>query len=326
MYFYLLHRQDKGAIMDTLLQSLPGFLQIVNIVVLLSALFFFTSTLASHLVEAFAGLLNSRGRQLLARLESALGKADAQKIFTDPLIRSISTVKWKSNHAAIDAPVDKLRPPSYIEPELFARVFRKLAEGDLRENPVIKDITTAGGGVAAQVEAKSIEWFKSINDHQNGVYTRWTFLRLIAVGLLFASLMDIDTLRIAGTLWNNPEQAEKAAKALQDAAALSGKDLGQLTPEEKKKLQDSVAAAVQELRKIDPPNYAWQKPPPLPSSWFPHWFLTALATSLGAQFWFNIMSEALKLRATGKKPDDGTEKTDKKKSKDQDKDKNKDKE
>ncbi len=34
------------------------------------------------------------------------------------------------------------------------------------------------------------------------------------------------------------------------------------------------------------------------------WLLTALATSLGAQFWFNLLSESLKLRAAGRKPDD----------------------
>jgi hypothetical protein len=35
------------------------------------------------------------------------------------------------------------------------------------------------------------------------------------------------------------------------------------------------------------------------------WLLMALATSLGAQFWFNLLSEALKLRATGRKPPNG---------------------
>jgi hypothetical protein len=37
------------------------------------------------------------------------------------------------------------------------------------------------------------------------------------------------------------------------------------------------------------------------------WLLTALATSLGAQFWFNIMSEALKLRAGPPKPKQQTQ-------------------
>ncbi len=44
--------------MADVLKSLPGLLQVVDVVVLLSALFFFTSTVASHLVEAIVGFCN----------------------------------------------------------------------------------------------------------------------------------------------------------------------------------------------------------------------------------------------------------------------------
>ena len=62
------------------------------------------------------------------------------------------------------------------------------------------------------------------------------------------------------------------------------------------------------------PSYAWKRRP-APGEWpgkLLGWLLTAIATSFGAQFWFNLLSEALKLRATGPKPgtgeaDDGTQ-------------------
>ena len=73
------------------LQSLPGLMQIVNVIILLSALFFFTSTIASHLVEVIVGFLNSRGKQLRARLEIALGKETADAFYEDPLIKSLSS-------------------------------------------------------------------------------------------------------------------------------------------------------------------------------------------------------------------------------------------
>jgi hypothetical protein len=309
--------QDLGSV----LQALPGFVQIINIIILFGALFFFTSTLASHLIEAWVGMWNSRGKQLRARLENALGKTVADEIYGDPLIRSISTLKKRSPTPQDDtAPANDLIPPSYIEPELFARVVNRLSgitNNPLAASALISDLKAAAGGAAATVEPKIIDWFKSITDHQTGVYTRWTFLRLIVVGFLFALAMDLDTVHIAGTLWQHPEQAERAVKALQDAAPLSSKEEGQLSDDERKKLQSAVADAVQELRKIDPPNYAWQNPPKFlstsPLEWDRNnwvdllakllgWFLTALATSLGAQFWFNLMSEALKLRAAGRKP------------------------
>jgi hypothetical protein len=93
------------------LQSLPGFLQIINVIVLLSALFFFTSTISSHLIEVFVGLINSRGKHLRARLELALGKGAAKALYDDPIIKSLSSQSRTTIHW-----------PSYIEPELFARV------------------------------------------------------------------------------------------------------------------------------------------------------------------------------------------------------------
>ncbi len=157
-----------------------------------------------------------------------------------------------------------------------------------------------------------LEWFKALNDHQTGIYTRWTFVRLLVVGFLLAFAMDIDTVHIAATLWNNPAQAASAVKALEKADQIKNTtDLHQLTAEQTKQLNESIASAYEQMRKISPPDYAWQNPPARPHDWptwkawlakLLGWSLTALATSLGAQFWFNLMSEALKLRAGPPKP------------------------
>ena len=106
---------------------------------------------------------------------------------------------------------------------------------------------------------------------------------------------------------------------------LDGLEKTKLDEAQKNEIRQSVSQAFLELRKIAPPNYAWQNPPKWPfyvengkpswqdgvKEWLSKllgWLLTALATSLGAQFWFNIMSEALKLRAAGRKPDDDSKK------------------
>lgn len=289
--------------MNEILQSLPGFMLIVNVVVLLSALFFFTSTVASHLVEAWAGALNSRGRQLKARLVSVLGEEDAKKIYEHPLIRSIS-----SGVNAVSGNVDTLKPPSYIEPKIFAEAIKNLsAEGKLSDNAVMNQIKASAGAAAADFEPKLLDWFKAINDHQTGVYTRWTFLKLVTIGFLFAAAMDIDTVQIASMLWKNPQQTETLAKAMDNINQLNTSGgLNQLSEADRAKVNEAVAAAVQTMRTVVPPKYAWQSAPKDALAWLSKllgWTLTALATSLGAQFWFNIMSEALKLRAGPPKPE-----------------------
>ncbi len=293
----------------SMLQTLPGFLTIVNVVILLSAIFFFTSTLASHLLEMFVGMINSRGKQLRKRLDTALGENVAAAIYADPLIRSLM-----GRGARIMPGTASPQPPSYIEPELFARVVAKLSQTSgnaVSGSDVIKDIKeSVAAATPAELEPRIIEWFKAVNDRQNGVYTRWSFLRLLIIGFLFAAAMDIDTVHITGTIWKNPEVAEKVAKELEQAAQLSKSgDLSQLSDEQRKKLQEAIASAWTQVRDTAPPAYAWQTRPSKLSAeqWASKvlgWLLTALATSLGAQFWFNIMSEALKLRAAGRKPDD----------------------
>ncbi len=303
------------------LQSLPGFLQIINVVVLLSALYFFTSTVSSHLIELFVGFINSRGRQLRSRLELAFGKDAADALYRNPIIKSLSSGPGKASKSLSSESEKAINSPSYIEPELFARVVAGLFNENgnaISNSAVISEIKTKLAKVDTDFEPKLIEWFKAINDRQTAVYTRWTFLRLLVVGFLLAGLIDIDTVHIASKLWNNPEQAEQAAKALDEARKIS--DRGEsLTDADEKKLRDSVAAAYAQLRTIAPPNYAWQTPPTKIDDWpgkVLGWLLTALATSLGAQFWFNMMSESLKLRAAGRKPDDDVKKTEPRKTDD----------
>jgi hypothetical protein len=182
----------------------------------------------------------------------------------------------------------------------------------MSKSEVIKDIKDKLAKGESDLEPKLIEWFKAINDRQTGVYTRWTFLRLLVIGFFLAALLDIDTVHIAGKLWSDPGQAEQAARALDEVRQISDHSES-LTDADEKKLRESVARAYTQLRAIAPPNYAWQTPPGKVDDWpgkLLGWLLTALATSLGAQFWFNIMSESLKLRSVGRKPADDPKNSD----------------
>jgi len=237
------------------LSTLPGVLRIVNVILLLSTLFFFTGTLSSHLIEFAVGLMNSRGRQLRKRLELALGKPAAEEFYDNPIIRSLSTQSTLARH-------QQIYPPSYIEPDVFARVIAALSSASgsaLSASPVIREVKSKLVKPGEDLEAKLIEWFKAVNDRQAGVYTRWTFLRLLVVGLLLAGMMDIDTVHIAGTLWNNPEQAQKAAGALHGVKKVSANIADKsapLTAADKRELEDAVGAAYTQLLAVAPPSYA----------------------------------------------------------------------
>jgi hypothetical protein len=282
------------------LQTLPGFLAILNVAILLFAVFFFTSTLASHLLEYFVGGINSRGRQLEERLKAALGEPAAAAVYANPLIASLCA---EGRDGA------KL-PPSYIEPNFLARaIVAEFAKaGAVSASGIVQQLKAEAGEDAAAFRNGIVEWFGAVNQRQNGVYTRWSFMRLFVIGFLMAAVLDIDTVHIAGTLWGKPELAEKLVGDLERAVPAASGDLSQLSDADRQKLNEAVDAAWQAIRAeaATPPLYAWQSGPGSAVAWAAKligWLLTALATSLGAQFWFNLRSESLKLRAAGRKPD-----------------------
>jgi hypothetical protein len=280
-------------------------LTVLNVAILLFAVFFFTSTLASHALEAIVGLVNSRGRQLRRRLEVALGPEVAAEIYASPLIRSL---------AGDGEGKDAWRSPSYIEPAFFARAVAALYDGQGVETggqAVFRSLREEADrdGSTAAFEARIVEWYEALNDRQSGTYTRWSTGRLFLIGLLLAAALDIDAVHIGGSLWGRPEVAENLVTRFEGAVpALRSGDAAAVPEAVRSELANAVAAAWPAIRaEAQPRAYGWQKgfsDLTAKERWGKAlgWLLTALATSLGAQFWFRALSESLKLRAAGRRP------------------------
>lgn len=284
-------------------------LNVLNVAILLFAIFFFASTLASHALEALVGLLNSRGRQLRRRLETALGPEVAREIYRSPVLRSL---------AADGRGDSRWRAPSYVEPGFFARAVAALVDDPGKaaaREELFRQLKDEAVREGAAFEDKLVEWYKALADRQTGVYTRWSTFRLFLIGLALAAAVDIDVVHIGAALWRQPAVAEDLAARLERAAPAlaAGASPAALPDDQRAGLVAAVGDAWPELRAAaagaeGPPAYGWQKPPSGLTSqeWggkLLGWLLTALATSLGAQFWFRLLSESLKLRAAGRKPE-----------------------
>ena len=313
--------QKTADLIASALQPLPGFVTIVDVALLLFVLFFFSSTVASHILEAFVGLINSRGNQLYGRLRAALGANVADEIYDSPLIKSlvgdvrgISTTLLQMLYLGLGRlglTTSQYRGglPAYIEPDFFARAVVALYDDGTKQTgncPVFKHLRQEAGPDDALFQGKLVEWYKALNDRQNGVYTRWSFWRLLLIGLVLAVCMDLDTVHIVGSLWADPAFTAKLVAELPPSPPPA-------SPADQRARGDLEAAAANVWKELSakaaqPPLYAWQGRPASSTDWVAKllgWLLAAFATSLGAQFWFNLLSEALKLRATGPKPAGG---------------------
>lgn len=322
--------QKTGDLVASALQPLPNLFTILDLALLLFVLFFLLSTLASHILEAFVGLINSRGNQLYRRLQAALGEKVTDEIYDNPLIKSLTSDGRGASSALLQMLYRrlgrlKLTPdvfrgdlPAYVEPEFFARaVVVVYGDGTTQAsgNPLFQQLKREAGDDVAAFRDKVVEWYKALNDRQNGTYTRWSFWRLLLIGAPLAASLDIDTVHIVGSLWSHPELAAKLVgelqSALPSAGAGVGAEVGTPDGQASRELAEAVAKTWRDIaaEATRPPLYAWQGRPPGAGDWLAKvvgWLLAAFATSLGAQFWFNLLGETLKLRAAGPKPADDT--------------------
>jgi hypothetical protein len=185
-----------------------------------------------------------------------------------------------------------------------------------------------------EIAKKNIgQWYDDAMDRVSGAYKRWSQLSLLVIGFVVAAVLGIDTIAIGKALQTNPALRAAAVKAAdayvndhqkpKDAGApVQGSGQGSRAPAPPGAAVDSSRAPVtpspaevekrlnevrQQLAGLDFPfSPASQRTGTLPEWLWCHlggFLLTALATSLGAPFWFDLLNRFVNLRAAGKKPE-----------------------
>ncbi len=151
----------------------------------------------------------------------------------------------------------------------------------------------------------SIEkWFDDSMDRVSGWYKRKSQLIVLGVAIAFCLALNVDTFVIANSLYQDTALrtsivAAAEARAQQSISEESGSEL------ELSELRDELSGLklpIGWLGDAGTPN----KVPGNFGGWFvklPGLMFTALAASLGASFWFDLLSKIVNLRASGKKPD-----------------------
>jgi hypothetical protein len=208
----------------------------------------------------------------------------------------------------------------------------------------LKSIWADAQGDVIKFKASLENWFNEMMDRTTGWYKKYTQLILLFVGLAIAIVFNVDTIKIISKLQSNPtirnqvlEQADAFAKAnpnldekivqteakintkiwsKADSVNLSKKALTEDVAS--KKLRDTLFDQATKLvgNNIDNVNSL------LAIGWKPGgftnddnfqavsiigWLLTALAISMGAPFWFDLLNKLMQLRGSIA-PKDGSNK------------------
>lgn len=244
----------------------------------------------STLQEALAAAFSLRANMLLDAVKRMLDdprcEALAQSLYDHPLVNP---------HGGGNARRPLSVKPSYIEPAHFAIALLD----SLRSNPaiplqaaietlpdeqvrrVLLALYRQSSGDLQRFQEGVAGWFNSAMERLSGVYKRRQLLISFLLALLLTIMLNVDSIHLFQTLWQNPALAAqiKAAPNALDAEA---------------------------LRQLWAMPIGWSSFPPQFNAAFAlqvaGWLITAGTTLFGAPFWFDLLQRAVQLRGTGAKP------------------------
>ena len=137
-------------------------------------------------------------------------------------------------------------------------------------------------------------WFNNTMDRVSGWYKRKTQAIQLVLALVIVVIANVDTVRITRSLSgvNSPlrDSIKDAAHSLVEAGLPHGPPGAQLS------------AATEAIGNLALP-IGWVKGGFGPTTIF-GWVITALAASLGAPFWFDLLNKFINVRASGKAPEE----------------------
>lgn len=214
----------------------------------------------------------------------------------------------------------------------------------------LKSLWNESNGNIQTFKQKLEEWFDTTMERASGWYKRYTQFILFIIGLLIAVAFNVDSIIIAQKLSSDPklrEQVIQSANAYMEreqefAAGLSLAEPGSAEEEVISSELDALRERSQELQRqanellqkdigninqIMGLGYGCNHTRLAHIFFFAYsdaslmnffgWVITALAISLGAPFWFDLLKKIMKVRGTGTKLETPAENTINKTSKPQ---------
>jgi hypothetical protein len=258
---------------------------------------------------------------------------------THPLMRNVPTTlpsyvpARNFSLALLETLRDGSKTPLFSQAE---RTVAALPEGDLKKTLSLF-LEDAGGDLDA-FRAHLEHWFDDAMDRVSGIYTRLSQYVLLALGLVLAVGLNVDSIRLARTLWDTPALRTELVAI---AASNNGTHVVPAAPSTAAQ-SEPLAQSVVRNGTAGISNFARpsQSPPPavadvrlpvqdilepyreleathIPFGWnignpngapnigwstVPGWCITAVAIGLGAPFWFSLLQTVGSMRNAGPKP------------------------
>ncbi len=278
---------------------------VLDVAIGLCFVFLLLSLICSAANELFEMMMKNRAADLEKGIAELIGNPQNTKqfladIYNHGLVNSL----YEGDYAT-----SKERP-SYIPSENFALAILAVREKWTAAGaagatvPLPENVKTAfaafektSGGDINKLQVSVEKWYDSAMDRVSGWYKRRTQKIIFAVGFAVTIAINADCINIAQRL-SSDASLRQGVVALAEATAKTppvadGKDTS----------VKSIEGNIQSLNSLGLP-LGWDGKLDLSASTWPErllgWLVTALAISLGAPFWFDMLNKLIVVRSTVK--------------------------
>lgn len=295
--------------------------ELLDVAIGMAFVFLLLSLICSALNELLETGLRNRASDLANGIKELLGKDTGlvEKLYNHGLIFGLY-------RGTYDEALKNKTLPSYIPSKNFATAVASILGPDSGAIPSADDIRnsivkiqnaqvksallTLFNNANSDLEAfrKGIEgWFNSAMDRVSGWYKRRTHIIIFCFGFVIAVAMNVNSISLAQDLWVSKAKRDALVGAAQGylqnhpAPAPSSSN----PPASASTLDSGLQANIDQLQKAGI-VLGWNRTllqtfRETPLLWLAAllgWFLTASAASLGAPFWFDLLSKIAVLRST----------------------------
>ena len=283
---------------------------VVDVALGLALLYSVLSLVASVVKEWVSTLLSLRAKNLQTGIGTLIGDDYAKRLYGHPLVSTLAKDKKKPSYIGADtfasALVDLLAQdedgnPVVAMEDKAAMLVDRLGD-DSTLKPALRALTNLGAETVDDLRRQVAGWFDEGMNRVSGWYRRQTQMIIFAIGAIVAVSANASTVHVVQDLWR--DDALRYA-ITQEAVAVASDTVS----------ADSAQVADAILQSFP---LGWEGEDPFgrqegvqgwgAGTWIAHvlgWFFTAAAVSLGAPFWFDLLSKVTKLRGTGSRPSRG---------------------
>jgi hypothetical protein len=202
--------------------------------------------------------------------------------------------------------------------EAMRSISKALAEHDNKAAQALLTLAIDAKGDVVAFQRNLEQWYNDAMDRVSGWYKRYTQRVLVVLGLLLAIVFNVNSVRVARTLWLDRDARQAMVNAAGNYAKEHPAATNQAESSDAGRLKEQLQSNVDVFSQVTTSSLlpvGWKH------SWHDYvsfyqadwrgaalstltlaagWLMTALAISFGAPFWFDTLNRFMVVRSTVK--------------------------